>query len=371
MTEKTRKYSHELITAALLVVISLLLSMVLLEGGLRIFDYPPPKVPRFLFLSRPGMKDQHTAFGFYENRQIREVAIYKTGKDFEVEFDNSFSTNNLGLVQKTAFDPRKKSLVFIGDSFTQGEGATPWFYKLEAGWRHNAYQLVNLGLIGTGLVQWRDTLKWFSKIGEIKHVFIIFISDDWLRRRWHVHDDLSGTSFLFCTECPKNKGVCPNRNKLGIIYIEKDWDIPAMIKKAREIPEPPEKPGFRGFWNNLYFRRLLKITVPSKRNRPKQQKIIDKNREAFDQIISQFGRGNITVVHLPLRSEVIKGSYNWIGKQVQGLVLSRKVVYFDGLALCGLTKEDFHEHDYHPNASGYAKILNFLRTRVLTNYQVQ
>ena len=369
MTDKTRKFPRELLKAGLLVVLSVVLGMVLVEVALRVCNFPPKQGPRFLFFSRPGMKDQHKDFGYYENRKIREVSICKTREGFQVEYDTSYSTNNLGLVQKSNFDPAKKSLVFIGDSFTQGEGATPWFYKLEAGWRDNTYQLVNLGLIGTGLVQWRDTLKWFAQKGAIKHIFLIFISDDWLRRRWYAHDDLSGTSFWFCTECPRNHGVCRNKNKLGIIYLEKDWDLPAIIKRAREIPEDPGKPGFRGFWNNLYFRRLLKITLPSTRNRAKKQIIINQNLEAFDQIISRFGKENITVVHLPLRSEVIQGRYNWVGKQAKALVLARGVTYYDGLALCGLTKSDFHEQDYHPNAAGYAKILACIKTQVLRDYQ--
>ena len=163
--------------------------------------------------------------------------------------------------------------------------------------------------------------------------------------------------------------MCRNKNKLGIIYLEKDWDLPAIIKRAWEIPEDPGKPGFRGFWNNLYFRRLLKITLPSTRNRAKKQIIINQNLEAFDQIISRFGKENITVVHLPLRSEVIQGRYNWVGKQAKALVLARGVTYYDGLALCGLTKSDFHEQDYHPNAAGYAKILACIKTQVLRDYQ--
>jgi hypothetical protein len=369
MAGKTSKTLHELIKAVFLVAISLLVSVVLVEVLLRTCNYPPRKEASFLFFTRPALKDQKTDFGYHRNLKIREVAVYKTRKGFRVEYDTSYSTNNLGLVQKTNFDPQKKSLVFIGDSFTQGEGAPPWFYKLEEKWPHNEYQLVNLGIIGTGIVQWQEALKWFAQKGAVNHVFILFISDDWLRRRWYNHDDLQGTSFWFCTDCPRNNGVCNNRTKLGILYMEKDWDTPTILKKARELPQPRMQPGFKGFWNNLYFRQLLKLTVPSTRNRRKQQKIIDKNLEAFDQIISRFGRENITVLHIPLKGEAIRGDYTWVGKEAKDLVLARHVAYLDGLALCGMTEKDFHVHDSHPNASGYAKILTCIEAHALKNNQ--
>lgn len=371
MTNQTKNSPREWRHAVILVVVSLLLALVLVEGVLRVFDYPPRKVTRFLFFSRPGMKDQIKSFGFHEHQPIREVAIYKTRQGFQVEFDTSYSTNNLGLVQKNDFDPQKQSLVFIGDSFTQGEGAPPWFYELEKGWRHHQYQLVNLGLMGTGLVQWRDTLEWFAGMGKIKHVYLLFISDDWLRRRWYAHDDLTGTSFTFCTECPKTNGVCHNRNQLGIIYLDKDWGIPEIINKAREIPEPPVKPGLGKYWNDLYVRQFFRTMFPGTRLRPQQQKLIDASREAFDRIVDRFGRENVTVLHLPLKSEVSQGEYNWIGKQARDLVRSRQVAYFDGLALCGLTGQDYHANDNHPNASGYAKILDCLRSQVLKNNKFQ
>ena len=356
------------LVSLLLVVISFLLSLVLLEGVLHISNYPPRKIPRFLFFSRPALQDQKTAFGFHGHTKIREVAVYKPGKEFQVEYDTTYKTNNLGLVQKTDFDPRKESLVFIGDSFTQGEGASPWFYKFEESWGSNEYQLVNLGLMGTGLVQWADTLQWFSGISKIKHVFILFISDDWLRRRWYAHDNLEGTSFLLCTDCPKNNGVCKNIKNLGIVYIDKDWDIPAILKKAGELPGPRVKPGFSGFWNDLYFRQLFRALVPSTRNRPHLQKLINNSRDALDRIIALFGSENLTVLHLPLREEVNQGAYTWAGRQARDLVLARRVAYLDGLALCGLTGKDFHEYDNHPNALGYAKILTCLRTQALRNY---
>ena len=38
----------------------------------------------------------------------------------------------------------------MGDSFTEGQGATPWFYELEKDFSGSVIKPVNLGILGTG-----------------------------------------------------------------------------------------------------------------------------------------------------------------------------------------------------------------------------
>ena len=37
-----------------------------------------------------------------------------------------FNTNNFGLVQNSDIFSNQDSILFLGDSFTQGQGASPW-----------------------------------------------------------------------------------------------------------------------------------------------------------------------------------------------------------------------------------------------------
>lgn len=156
---------RELYIKLLIVFGSLLLSFLLIEGFLRIFYPFKFYSKRYLFMTKHSLLEQKSVCRYYPNTDIREVAVYEQHNGFIIEYDHSFLTNNIGLVQKNNFSKLRNSIVFIGDSFTQGEGSNPWFYKLENCWKNNKYQLVNLGILGTGIAQWNDTLKWFSKIG--------------------------------------------------------------------------------------------------------------------------------------------------------------------------------------------------------------
>ena len=361
MTEKTSNKPHEFRNRLLLVAAALVLALVLVEVGLRIYDYPPREGDRFLFITRPALRDQQTAFGFYPHTPIREVAVYGNGQDFRVAYDTTFATNDLGLVQKSPFNPQKPAVVVIGDSFTQGEGASPWFYQLEADWRQNDCSPVNLGIMGTGVQQWRDTLAWFSRRGAIQHIFILAISDDWLRKRWCAHENREGRGLVLCADCLGTAGVCKNLSSPGLVFIDQGAATADIIKQARELADASRKPGFRGFWDRLYGRRLLKTWRPSSRDRAGRERLFGQNQAAFDQMVALYGSKNLTVLHLPLKSEVSRGAYNEWGQRAQAWVLSRRVAYLDGLTLCGLTPQDYYGQDNHPRASGYAKILACLR----------
>ena len=45
------------------------------------------------------------------------------------------TTNNLGLVQASDAQPGKPSIAIFGDSFTEPQATTPWFYALENHWK--------------------------------------------------------------------------------------------------------------------------------------------------------------------------------------------------------------------------------------------
>ena len=174
----------------LVAITAFLISLIFVEVILRVFFIKDIEPVHYLFITKPALQDQEKIFGFKENADIREVAVHWNGKEFEIIYDTSFSTNNIGLVQKNSFDPKKEAIVLVGDSFTQGEGALPWFYKLEENWQNSRYQLINLGIMGTGIEQWKYILSWFSELGNIKHIFICFITDDWNRRRCVIRDNL-------------------------------------------------------------------------------------------------------------------------------------------------------------------------------------
>ena len=330
---------------------------------------------RFLFITKPSLLDQKKSFGYNKNTYVREMAVYGNGKDFHIEYDTSFVTNNIGLVQKKCFEQKKQSIVIIGDSFTQGQGATPWFYQLEDDWKNNKYQLINLGIIGTGIVQWKDTLQWFSSIGKIKQIIICCISNDWIRPRWYLCENPKQNVLAFDI-LAENK-LHKNHKKPIIYFIDKDSDHHTILERAKHIADSSDA-GINDFFKNFFsasftYRTLLKYNLlsPDKNETSNDEVTLSKNMTSFDQIISAYGANNITVLHLPQKKEVIQGAYSELGTKIKTFIRSRHIPYIDGLALCKLNEKDFYRDDGHPNASGYKKIYDCFSKNALANLRLE
>ena len=97
----------------------------------------------------PVFRNQGKIFTYSPNSTIRTSAYYENGPGLDKEYDYQFKTNNFGFVQKRDIEKERPSVLVLGDSFTEGQGATPWFYSLEEGSSKDV-QLINGGLFGTG-----------------------------------------------------------------------------------------------------------------------------------------------------------------------------------------------------------------------------
>ena len=91
---------------------------------------------------------------------------------------STININNLGLVQDQDLQKNIPSILFLGDSFTEGQGGGSWINFL--GGNYNNYQIINGGLLGTGFQQFELLNSYLSNY-DIKKVFVLFIGDD-LRR---------------------------------------------------------------------------------------------------------------------------------------------------------------------------------------------
>jgi hypothetical protein len=346
-------------------VISIIVSFIILELTLEKFNIPQKQPLRYLFLSNPSIKDQKTSFGFYENITIREVSVVEINNQFCFEYDYLFQTNNIGFVQKKPVIAKKKSIIFIGNSFTQGQGAVPWFYQLEETWQNTEYQIVNLGIMGTGVQQWIEAIQWFSNIAEIKHIYILFLSGDWLRERWYAEQN-SGLYFIPIIE---ENHLTKKDRTTHIYFIDRHMDKQTILKKAEKLKTISKQLNKAIDFEELYIvratRRLMVNLGAIRRKifRLEEVKIsktdryeLEKSQKAFKQLISLFGNNRITAIHLPTKEEVIDGKYDYFGRLIRQFIISNNIPYFDSLNICALSKEDFHKYDGHPNSSGYGKI---------------
>src|SRR5262249_43437294 len=103
------------------------------------------------------------------------------------EYNYYVSSNASGLVQSNDISTTNPAILFLGDSFMEGQGARPWFYWLESVWPTDSpYQLINGGILATGVQAWERLYRELSLKHKIAKAVIVFISDDWRRFPWQL-----------------------------------------------------------------------------------------------------------------------------------------------------------------------------------------
>ena len=155
----------------------------------------------------PIFENHGDIFTYAPHNTIRNVTAFFSSDAFSVEYDYRFHTNNLGLTQDTDVAPGRKSLLLLGDSFTEGQGAEPWFRLVSPTIERLGYQPVNGGVLGTGFQQWLKLGGYLSlKNIDVSKVIVLFISDDYQRPVWNV------PSQVF--KCISSPSLCRVRTKL-------------------------------------------------------------------------------------------------------------------------------------------------------------
>jgi hypothetical protein len=153
----------------------------------------------------------------------------------------------------------------------------------------------------------------------------------------------------------------------GYIYIDKYSDHETILRKAKEISELRKAKEISDqslflrvkiFLKKFYLFRIWNNVRVMYRN----NNMFFQSKASFDQIIYRYGIENITCLHIPYKEEVTQRSYDNLSRRARDYILSRNIAYIDGLALCGLTEDDFQRVDPHLNDSGYVKLLNCLLT---------
>ena len=120
MTEKKKK--------KILIISSVIFSLILIEITLSI--YSSIKKNKSFSSEEPGylLYDQGRIFinkekivKYHANKKILTEAYYKINDDFKKAYSYEITTNNFGLVQKNDLKKNVPSILFLGDSFTEGQ----------------------------------------------------------------------------------------------------------------------------------------------------------------------------------------------------------------------------------------------------------
>jgi hypothetical protein len=304
----------------------------------------------------PAFRNQENIFTYNPNSTIRAVTFYENGPALHKEYDYLFRTNNFGLVQKLDINKNRPSTLVLGDSFTEGQGAIPWFYALEELNSTNQAQLINGGLLGTGFAQWKilhDMLE-ASDI-HIDRVVVPFISDDYQRVVWNFPNQV-----LDCLgdikNCKGNEGYFPlpkiDEMEAFVNQLRSFRDKEYEVKQANKDQRFFRKyfPSIRFIWK--YLKNDYKL------------RFANSNVEAIDFLIKKYGK-RIVFLHLPTQEEIEHGNIpNYVGMLAREKINNLGGELIDGFKACGLESSDYFNFDPHPNPNGYKKISSCVKKAI-------
>jgi hypothetical protein len=299
------------------------------------------------FYDGPGtiFENHQDIFTYLPHSEMRSVTAFFSDHDYAVEYDYRFRTNNLGLVQNADVVPERDSLLLVGDSFTEGVGAEPWFGLVSPAIEKLGYQPVNGGVLGTGFRQWLKLDRYLAaKNTQVRKLVVLFISDDYHRPVWNISPSLSQ-----CLSAPR---LC--RVEDSYYYrLPPQEEMSSWIEKVRTA-RGPFKPQLKFSAGALlpvthYVYTFFKQAIMFK-------KAEQESNAAIDDLIKIYGAKNIAFLHLPQKDEVGHGP-NGLGLRARGAIKGAGGKLFDGFSLCQLTKADYYPNDNHPNKGGYRKIV--------------
>jgi len=326
----------------LLVTLSGAFAIALVEAALRVAGYGAASetiepFDLYYFRDRPAaLRDQRTAFAYEPDSSVRQLVVVVTKQGRAIEYDTTLTTNNLGLVQKRNLSPGETAVVVIGDSFTEGVGAPPWFYDLEAE-IGGEFRLANLGVVNTGAQHWERSLSWFAKDHRVAGLIVAFIEDD-LRRPLSWWKRVDG-SIVNCVD-----DRCGSNPMKTLPYRDSDF-APFTHQQA---------PASKGIAKDLLQATRVGNLLLRAPNAVFDEAQFREGLRAFDRIAAKFPAA--VFLHLPMAEEA--RSQAWLGRspRIREHLRALGGRYRDGMKECGLEGSDYHRYDQHPNANGYQKI---------------
>lgn len=352
---RSRTVSANILT----VVAALFVSVLIAEGISRLlprgyyhWDY------RYLFYSEGAVRNQNEYWTYRPNSWVRAIGAYNfVGGDAHIEYDTWFRTNNIGLVQSIDFTSGIDSVGVFGDSFTEGHGAFPWFYRLEKGVKEipmtQGWQLLNFGFQGIGVPNWGAILSDSRDKFRIKKAVIVLIGDDWYRGKvvWDKHS----------LDCINSQAACYDNETWYGINIGASWQEVLETTKKRSQLRHGQKwsvkaEGFLQKNSKLYkiLDTFIKTNDPAHINFARAQlKQAEENTMTMKNIITSLGQKNVSFVFVPKRDETERGTYSALSKQA---LESIQEIGVHNIVHCKLQKSDYMQWDGHPNQGGYDKL---------------
>ena len=308
----------------------------------------------FKVYSQGKIFKSHNDFYLYEKNlsQKRYLNFYYDKKNSKLKkiWDYKFSTNNYGLVQDLDLDEKKKSILFLGDSFTEGQGAEPWLNSL--GNEFNGLQIINGGIQGTGFNQFENLEKYLSDLFIIQKTVVIFISPD-VRR---------GIVKAKNSKCLENFSNCGDKDYTLGIPDDENFDIESFVlDKAKFDPELHFEKKIRYFIRDLYLYNYTRTIVNTFRLR--NDNTIKNNLKSILSLKKKYLE-NILFIRIKDPNEIMFKRNTYETRLIDNFFKNNNIKYH----YCEMNNDLklFHKYDFHPNKLGYknlkACVLNALNT---------
>ena len=351
-----------------LVILSILVSLFFLEIYFSLTISKPYKHEYFFkryYLYNEGniFKNVNNFFKFSPNSSIRQDAYYFVDDDFVKEFSYIINTNNFGLVQSNDIQQNIPSILFLGDSLTEGLGAPSWTDKF--GKDINGYQIINGGIRGTSAEQSELLEKHIAEFFEINKIIFIyqggFISRDLYQ---FSNDQLKCLAdYTYCAGNQFDFGFPLNEKnpKKFLIKMKMDRDK-IRTNEKNNVTWKKIRRRIKSEISQLYVISIPTTFIRNNFYKSKNDKIM-KNFHAINRLIQKY-KDNIVFIRLNSFTEIMQGKdYYSIYTDDYIKSLTNKHFY------CDLENnlDNFYVHDLHPNELGYDKLYRCVKKIINDN----
>ncbi len=347
----------------LLAAVSVILSLLLFEMLARVFIPDTTGSRQLVYNRMPFETESNSAVRYASNSELREVAIY----DGAVEYDVSFRSNNWGLADPVDYPQSTpgetaRNIAFAGDSFTAGAGAKPWVPILRdrIAEKDPDVRIYNLGVAGTGPVNFFYLLDHLSKKVAFTDIVLIVISDDFKRARWR---PLLSRSELRLCEDGHDDVMCMSKNPIATIAGTENLE-PVLQSLRKSSPVRP-KSGLSkaaGLIRSKFLSRPrpASASAGSGPNWQSDEQLLT-NRKIYNLyallgIRRMFPLSNIYLLHVPENHERVRGRYSIdIGNEINGMGIT-----YVPLISKPWSAGDFRKKDPHPTPAGYERLSGYV-----------
>jgi len=358
LTNPTRQSTlMQKMAAWILIIPSILIGIVLFEILSHIFlpwvrNADPGMRPFIYFFDGPHtvFRDYGETFTYVPYSDIRVVTLSYSDADFNTEYDYHIQTNNFGFVQDTDVIPQQISLLLLGDSFTEGVGAEPWFRLVSPEIAKLGYQSINGGIGGTGFSSWLKLDKYLVAADiRIGKLVVLFISDDYRRPAWNITPSE--------LRCFSDLSLC--RAEEGVFFryrLPPPEELPSWVAKIRMGRVGTLKTRLKALLpaTHRVYKYITELVRPSPQM-ARDERGEQESRAAIAEFIKTYGSENVAFIHLPQKEELASGPDD-LGLKARLSIEEAGGKVFDGFKLCRLVAADYHPNDLHPNSRGYGKI---------------